>query len=443
MLWVICLLAVPGLMAHQNWDDHDRSNRYTALSMAKAYLDSTQQNSGSILFTIGDIDTFPLWYVQEIEDYRTDVRIVCTPYFNTDWYIDQMKQKAYESEPIPSQLTHDLYQYGSRDVVYHVGLTEKRWPIQDFMKWIASDRPQTKVKSLMEKQGRNLNDFSENYLDAVFYPTNKIRVPVNKKNVLETGLVKAKDTSEIVDYIDIDLPETGISKGQMMMLDIIANNDWKRPIYFSGGSFDEEEYIWMTEYLQLDGLVYKLVPIKTESESVISKGRIDSDLMFDIVKKWEWGNSGSPDIYHDPQTRKQGGVTYRITLARLLEKLLEDNKIERAKKVVEMAMTNIPIEHFGFYTYVEPFLDGYYKVGERKKAREVYYELKDVYQEQLLYYAEMSREEQNQNLDALFSALQGYRRNIDILVGNNDLEMIEGETDEFNAYVNRFSRFLE
>lgn len=442
VVWVICLLAVPGLMAHQNWDDHDRSNRYTALSMAKAYLDSTKQNVGSILFTIGDIDTFPLWYVQEIENYRTDTRIICTPYFNTDWYVDQMKRKVYESEPIPSQLTHDLYRYGSRDVIYYADLTEKRWSIQDFMKWIESDHPQTKVKSLIEKQGRDLSDFSESYLEAIFYPTNKIRVPVNRKNVLKTGLVKTKDSAEIVDYIDIDLPETGISKGQMMMLDIIANNDWKRPIYFSGGSFDEEEYIWMTDYLQLDGLVYKLVPIKTKTDSFFNRGRIDSDLMFEIVKKWEWGNSGSPDIYHDPQTRKQGGVSYRVTLARLLEKLLEERKIEKAKEVIEIAMTNIPVEYFGFYTFVEPYIDGYYKVGEKEKAVEIYKKIKAVYQGELSYYAEMSNDEQNQNLEAIFRTIQGYKRNINILMENEDIEFAEKEEEEFNSYLSRFSQFL-
>ncbi|WP_337251736.1 glycosyltransferase family 117 protein [Maribacter halichondriae] len=179
---VVCFFAVPGLMAYQNWDDHDRSNRYTALAMAKAYLDSTKKDAGSILFTIGDVDTFPLWYVQGIEGHRTDTRVIVTTYFNTDWYIDQMKRKAYKSEPIPSQLTHNLYKYGSRDVIYHAPMTDTRWPIQDFIKWVASDKPQTKVKSLLEKQGRDISSYSEGYLDVVFYPTNKIRVPVNKKS---------------------------------------------------------------------------------------------------------------------------------------------------------------------------------------------------------------------------------------------------------------------
>ena len=182
----LCLLAVPFLMAFQNWDDHDRSGRKTARSTAKAYLDSCQEDSGAILFTIGDNDTFPLWYAQEIEGHRTDVRVINTSLFATDWYIDQMKRKAYESDPIPSQLTHDKYSFGSREAIYHQPITESRWNIKDFMNWVGSDKPQTKFRHLFDKQGRDVSEYPASTLEIVYYPTNKIRVPVNKKNVLES-----------------------------------------------------------------------------------------------------------------------------------------------------------------------------------------------------------------------------------------------------------------
>ncbi|WP_299535215.1 DUF2723 domain-containing protein [Ulvibacterium sp.] len=439
----ICLMAVPVLMAQQNWDDHDRSDRYTALAMAKAYFDSTQENVGAILFTIGDMDTFPLWYAQEIENYRTDTRTIISGYLNFSWYIDQMKRKAYGSDPIPSQLTHEKYTYGSREVLYYAPITDKRWPIKDFLKWVASDHPRTKVKNLLEKQGRDISDFSEGYLDAVFYPTNKIRVPVDKEMVLATGLVAAKDSSRIVDYIDIDLPETGIRKSNLMMLDILANNNWKRPIYFSGGSFDEEEYIWMSDYLQLDGLVYKLVPIETKNESIFDKGRVDSELMYSIVKKWEWGNSGSPKIYHDPQTRKQFGVTNRVVLSRLLENLLKEDKLEKAKEIIDMAMIHIPVEHFAYYTFVEPFLDGYYKVGDPQKAQKLYAKLKRVYQERLYYYLALPSHEKYDNLEEILMDLQAYQRLLDILEQNGDSNIHEYETLEFNEYVNKLQDLLD
>nr|WP_299339475.1 DUF2723 domain-containing protein [Allomuricauda sp.] len=443
IITILCLIAVPFLMAFQNWDDHDRSNRYTAKSTAKAYLDSCQEDAGAILFTIGDNDTFPLWYAQEIENYRTDVRIINTSLFATDWYIDQMKRKAYESDPIPSQLTHDKYHYGARDAVYYFqGITDSRWNIKDFINWVGSDKPQTKFKYVLEKQGADLSDYSESNLDIVYYPTNKIRIPVNKQNVLDSGLVKQEDAHLIVDYIDIDLPKSALPKNRILMLDLIANNDWKRPIYFSGGSFDRAEYIWMKDYLQLDGLIYKLVPIKTENRNSFELGRIDSELMYDIVKKWEWGNSGSDDIYHDPQTRSQG-LSFRSNLARLMETLIAENKIEKAKEVIELAMTHLPVEHFGFYAFVEPYVDGYYKVGETTKARELFEKLKKVYQERLEYYSSAPLDQQYERIDDILADMQAYRRNIDILIENQDRDFAEKETLIFNEYIDKFSQFVD
>ena len=439
---ILCLLAVPGVMAFQNWDDHDRSNRFTTQSTAKAYLQSTKEDAGAILFTIGDNDTFPLWYAQEIEGFRTDVRVVNTSLFATDWYIDQMKKKAYESEAIPSQLTHNEYKWGSRDAIYFNELTESRWDIKDFMNWVGSDKDQTKFRSILQKKGADLSQYSESNLDVIFYPTNKIRVPVNKKNVLESGLVKAKDSASIVDYIDIDLPRSALPKNRILMLDIIANNDWKRPIYFSGGSFDPAEYIWMKDYLQLDGLVYKLVPIKTTNRSSYEMGRVDGDLMYDIVKKWDWGNAGSPAIYHDPQTRIQA-LTFRGNLARLTETLINENKIEKAKDVINIAIENMPVDNFGYYAFVEPFVDGYFKVGETEKARKLFQKLKNIYQERLDYYANLPFEEQRMFLDEIIPDLEAYSRNIDILITNQDKDTAEKETLIFNEYIAKFERFYQ
>ncbi len=436
-----CLLAVPTVMAVQNWDDHDRSNRFTANASAKAYLDSCQEDAGAILFTIGDNDTFPLWYAQEIEGYRTDVRIVCTSLFETDWYVDQMKRKAYESDPIPSQITHEKYRWGSRDVLYHQPLTENRWTIQDFINWIDSDEPRTKFKYLFEQRGADMSQYSEDTQNLVYYPTDKIRVPVNKENVLESGLVKEKDSALIVDYIDIDLPGA-ITKKSMMMLDIIANNDWKRPIYFSGGSFDDAEYIWMKDYLQLDGLAYKLVPIKTERPNSFEMGRIDTDLMYDIVTQWDWGNAGDPNIYHDTQTRIQS-VSYRGNLARLMEKLIAENKIEKAKDIIELSLTHMPVEIFGYYTLVEPFVEGYYQVGETMKARELYGKLKTIYQERLDYHAGTPVDQQYNNIDNIIADMEAYRRNIDMVIANDEREMAEKETLIFNEYIDKFQHFYK
>ena len=174
----------------------------------------------------------------------------------TDWYIDQTKRKTYKSDPIKSQLKHKNYAYGIRDYIKYEELTDSlRWDIKDFMGWVSSDDDRTKFKSLISQTGGNPLEYPKNTQEMVFYPTNKIRLPVNKENVLKSGIVSEEDKDEIVSYIDIDLPKTGITKNQLLMIDILANNDWKRPIYFTGGSYEDSEYIWMKEYLQLDGLV--------------------------------------------------------------------------------------------------------------------------------------------------------------------------------------------
>ena len=437
-----CFLAVPVLMGFQNWDDHDRSNRRTAQSTAKAYLNSTQKDAGAILFTIGDNDTFPLWYAQEIEGYRTDVRVINTSLFATDWFIDQMKRKAYSSDPIPSQLTHDLYHYGSRDAIYFQEVTDKRWDIKDFISWVGSDKPQTKFKYLLGAQGADLSQYSDANLDIVYYPTNKIRVPVNKENVLASGLVKAKDSALIVDYIDIDLPRSALPKNRLLMLDLLANNDWKRPIYFSGGSFEAGEYLWLKDYLQLDGLVYKLVPIKTKYESVFEMGRIDTELMAEIVKSWDWGNAGDPDVYLDTQTRIQG-LSFRSNIARLIETQIAENKLSEAKEILDLTMENLPVKGFDYYNFVVPFIEGYYAVGATQEARAIFYELKTIYQEHLDYYAFMDVASQYDHIQDIIENLEGYRRILDVLSAGDQKEITQRERDEFEGFMDKFSHFYE
>ena len=411
VLVTLCLLGVPLLMGYQNWDDHDRSDRFTAQSMARSYLQSIQKNKGAMIFTIGDNDTFALWYAQDIEGYRTDVRTINSSLLGTDWYIDQMKRKTYESEPIPSQMTHDLYAYGVRDVIrYQPVLDSVRWDIKDFMNWVASDHPRTKIKDLMQKSGNDVNQLPESQQEGVFYPTRKIRIPVNKENVLKSGIVNPEDADKIVPYIDIDLPESAILKNQMMMLDIVANNDWERPIYFTGGSYSDSEYLWMKKYLQLEGLVYKLVPIKTDlgKDNPYLMGRIDADLMYDIVTQWNWGNSESPEIYHDPETRKNS-ISFRSNMARLSEQLINEGKKNKAKTIIDLALEKMPLDYFGFYSLMVPFVDGYYSIDEIEKAQELSRNIGFKYYDRLNYFSSLDADLQYSLGDEIITEIERYR----------------------------------
>lgn len=425
----VTTLAAPVLLATQNWDDHDRSNRYTAQSMGKMYLDSCDENA--ILFTIGDNDTFALWYAQNIEGYRQDVRIVNTSLFQTDWYIDDMRKKAFSSDPVPSQLTHDKYKFGSRDFLFFKETKEDTIDIKRWMDWIADDSPKTTVPL---ESGQVANTF----------PSKVVRIPVDKEAVLRNGIVAQKDSSLIVPEIFITLKGDILYKNRMMMLDIIANNDWKRPIYFSGGSFGDDDYLWMKDYLQLEGVVYKLVPIKTpvSERNPFDMGRIDSDKMYDIVMSYDWGNSGSPDIYHDTETRRNG-ITYRSNLARLAETLIDEGKNEKAEKVLDLGMEKMPVKYFEYYSLLEPFVLGYYELDKPEKARAIFEEVTEKYQEKLLFFSGMKVNRQYSMADEIISNMERYRSLVDIVIVYDSEVYGKSEAAKFNDYLKLFRHFYD
>jgi hypothetical protein len=424
----VTLLAAPVLLATQNWDDHDRSNRRTANSMGRMYLDSCDENA--ILFTIGDNDTFALWYQQNIEEYRQDVRIVNTSLFQTDWYIDDMKKKAFTSDPIPSQLTHEKYTYGTRDVIAFQETKEDTVDIKTWMDWVESDNPITKVEL---NSGQMISSF----------PSKIIRVPVDKEAVLRNGIVEQKDADLIVPYIDITLTGDFVYKNRLLMLDIIANNNWERPIYFSGGAFGNDDYLWMKDYLQLDGVVYKLVPIRTKVDprNPFDMGRIDGDKMYDIVMSWDWGNSGESFVYHDTETRRNG-ITYRSNLARLAETLIREGKKEKAENILDLAMEKMPVKYFEYYSLVEPFAAGYYQIDKPEKARKVYEEVSAKLQEYLKYYGGMDLQAQGDMIEDIYSKMNQYESLVELTYTFDTPEYYAQEKKEFLSYLSPFRGFF-
>ena len=418
-------LAVPVLMGSQNWDDHDRSNRYTAQSMAKMYLDSCDENA--IIFTIGDNDTFALWYAQGIEKYRQDVRIVNTSLFQTDWYIDDMKKKAFDSDPIPSQLSHDKYKYGSRDFLFFQKTRKDTINIKDWMDFVANDSKKTQVE-LESRQWVNT------------FPTKVIKIPVDKEAVLQNGIVDPKDADKIVPNIFITLKGDVIYKNRLLMLDVIANNNWERPIYFSGGAFGDDDYIWMKEFLQLEGVLYKLVPIRTplDKNNPYEMGRIDGEKMYSIVMNWKWGNSGDSAIYHDVETRRNG-ITYRSTLSRLANVLIEEGQNDKAENVLDLAMEKMPVDYFEFYSLLEPFILYYYQINKVEKARAVYQSVVRHYQEHLFFYSKLSYNKQEAIGDEIFSDLGRYRGLLDVLASFDNQEYTVIEAERFNEYLQKFN----
>lgn len=420
-----CLAAIPLLMATQNWDDHDRSGRYTAVAKAKAFLDSCEPNA--ILFTQADNDTFPLWYTQEIENYRTDVRVVCSTYLTADWYIDQMKRQAYDSMPLPISFKRDDYKGDHHDYVLYNPATDARIGVDDFLSFVKSDDERAKIT--ME------NGHSVNY-----YPTAKLRLPVDRDTIIRTETVAKAQHKDIVPYIDIDLPDNAIYKNNLIMLDIIANNKWKRPVYFAGGSTENEDYLWMKDYLRLDGMVYRLVPVKTtmsEDASPLDIGYIDSGKMLDTVKKWQWGNSGNPHVYIDPETRHTGSL-FRHNMARLSDTLIAEGKTKQAAEVIGIAMKNMPLDTYGLYFTLEPFADGYYKVNNKKAARNLAAKIIRKYREQLAYYHSLDKGLQKSYATEIMTNIERYRNILLIIKENRDLAYYQQQKNDFNRHNKMF-----
>ena len=455
----LLVVTCPILLSYNNWDDHDRSKRYTAQTLAKAYLDSIDEDKQAMIFTIGDNDTFALWYAQEIENHRTDVRTINTSLLATDWYMDQMKRKAYKSDPILSNLTHKQYAFGNRDYIKHESLIDSvRWDLKDFMNWISSDNKRTKYKFLLEQYGYEKEDLENVPLftqNMIYYPTNKLRFYVNKENVIKSGIINPSEIDKIVDYIDIDIPKSGLYKNQILMLDILSKNDWERPIYFTGGSYKDSEYIWMKDYLQLDGLVYKLVPIKTpiNEENPYQMGRIEPNRMYDIVKKWEWGNSESPEIYHDPETRKNS-ISFRGNLHRLAEEFIKAGDYEKAAEMIELNFEKMPLDYFEYYSLSEPYISSYYKIGEAEKAQKLFKKLEKKYLDQIRYYSISMRDYDDifplsNFAENIFTYTERYRGLIEneILLGNyifaaESIEKFINYTEIFKSIYGEYDYYI-
>lgn len=420
---IFSLLAVPALMGFQNWDDHDRGDRYLAQLNAQTYLESCDPNA--ILFTIGDNDTFPLWYMQQIEGVRRDIKIVNTSLFATDWYIDQMKKKTYDADPIPSKLQHHQYKYGTLDVAYHMPhpqLKDSVISLSTFMKWIASSNDATYYET-------------ESGVKEKIYPTNKIRIPVNKANALKYGIVAAKDADKMVDYIDIQIDDV-ITKNRILMLDILDNFDWTRPIYFTGGANASEEYIWLKDYLQLDGMAFKLVPIKTPiaDRSMFDMGRIDPEKMYENIKKWDWKTINNGEIYLDEQA-KRNAISLRNNLMRLSEEFLIKGDTATAKEVLDLSLHKMPIEDFDHFSISLGYPELYYRIGDKDKARQTFETLATIFKQYLDHYYTYSVEDFQYAKDDIETNLYMYRT----LVLNQVLRFDDDETYGKNA----LSEYLE
>jgi len=374
---LICLVAVPGLMAQQNWDDHDRSGRYATLAYAKNYLNSCAPNA--ILFTYGDNDTFPLWYAQEVEGIRRDIRIVNISLLAGDWYINQMRRKAYDSDPVPMSLSAEKVEPGVRDQIPVMDRLSKPENLSDLIDFVGSDNKATRL----ETQSGKMMDY---------FPGKNIYLPVDSAKVLKNGTVQKEDADLIVDRLDWSLKNNYLYKNSMMILDIIASTNWERPIYFSIG-MGPENYLGLEKYFQLEGATYRLVPIESEN-SYGEYGRINTDLLYDnLMNKFEYGRIKEPDVYMDQfHIITCGIMSFRSNHVRLAAQLNDENKSEKAIKVLDRCMEELPISKLPIDYALVGFIQEYYRAGAIEKANKLLLRIAENSYEKMDYFLSLEPE---------------------------------------------------
>lgn len=325
----IALFAAPVLMALQGWDDHDRTGKTTALDMAKNYLNSCEPNA--ILFTNADNDTYPLWYAQEVEGIRTDVRVVNLQFLSTASYIDQMKRKQDQSEALPISTTREKYKEGVRDYLSYVdyGLTDSV-ELKDLLAILTSDHNDDKIQ---------MNDGSyENFL-----PSQHLKLSIDPTKVVATHTVPAAQKHLIADQMEWKFNKNHLFKSELMVFDIIANNQWKRPIYFATNVSDDT-YVGLDQYLYQEGFAYRLLPLKPTSDVATDKSaRTNNALAYQHYEKFALDGFKEAK-YLDPESRRVLHATWGFANT-LSSNLIQNNQIKQAERVIQLSMDKLPLKN--------------------------------------------------------------------------------------------------
>ncbi len=365
-------LVVPVIMAVENWDDHDRSDRYFSVDSARNFLSSCDQDA--VLFTGGDNDTFPLWYSQEVEGFRTDVRVIVLSYFNTDWYIKQMTRQAYDSEPIPFTLSEEHFRQGGPNdylpFVENPNIQNKAINLRSYMNLIRQDHQAIKVPTMLG---------SYNSL-----PSRTLYLPVDKEKIIQKGIVPEEMHDLIPDQMVFRLKRGGLEKNTLMILDMIIANDWERPIYFNNTSL-QNAGIDFREYVVQEGNAYRLLPIRRAD---MQTDLVNTDVMYDnLMNNFYFREMDNPNVYYSEDYRNFA-LNHRSTFNTLAEMLLQEGDNERAREVMNRCLEVMPDKSIPYdYSNVQT-CSLLFQLNEDEKAADIAEKLGTRAEEFLAYYTE-------------------------------------------------------
>ncbi|MFK7755747.1 MAG: DUF2723 domain-containing protein [Flavobacteriales bacterium] len=363
LVGVLCM-SVPAVMVYYGWDDHSRAGRRTGVDFAQNYLESLQPNA--IVITNGDNDTFPLWYAQEVEGIRTDVRVVNNSLLQTDWYADQMKRDAYEGKAVPIGLTEEQYRQGTRDAA-------EMQPSDSYVELEAQFRVFLD-DAKFEKEGRE-----------PYFPSDKWKLTIDSAHVIEMGVVDPENADLIVD--EMRWERSGrLLKNSILIYDIIRNNNWERPIYFAS-TIGKEAFNGLEDYFQLEGLAYRLVPIKSKSDNLFQMGRVDTDVMYEnVMSKFKWGNmqDTTMNIYMDENNLRMVS-NLRMQFANLADALTDEGDTERAINVLDKGMDVMPEKVVPFDEQILYIAEEYAEAGDTEKGEALFNRYFELVEEKLDY----------------------------------------------------------
>ncbi len=363
-------LIAPAIMASEGWNDHDRSLRTLSRDCAVNYLQSCAPNA--ILFTNGDNDTFPLWYAQEVEGIRTDVRVINLSLLQTDWYIKQMRRAAYDSKPVPFSIPEEKLESEKLAYVVLNGQNPKPMALQEVLSYIISDDPNNKYDN-----GGDLIDMS---------PTKNFYVNVDSLKVMRNKVISVKDTARLVKRISWEMGGRNyITKNDLLVLDLVANNKWDRPIYFAVTTGDEA-YVGLKKYFQLEGLAYRFVPIKQTELEESQGGRVNTTAMYDnIMNKFLWGGMDKKGVNLDENCSRMVG-NLRMQMSILAAALLNEGKEKKAKDVLDKCLSMMPDENIPYDGTIFTICATYYQLHEIEKGNELAKKLFDIFEGDLRVY---------------------------------------------------------
>ena len=345
-------LVIPTVMVAKGWDNHNRANRYHSVDFAKNLLNSCAPNA--ILFTGGDNDTFPLWYVQEVEGFRTDVRVCNLSLLGTHWYVDQMKRKTYLSEKLPISLEYENFAEGRNDIIpfYENPNVKNGINLKDYMKLVKTNSPAIQVPLTSGEMTSTL-------------PSSSLFLPINTEAIRRMNIVRPDLMPFVRDTMQWNLGKRDLYKSDLIMLDIIATNDWKRPIYFSG-TLSGENYLNLKEYMQLEGYAYRLMPVKVTGAT---DGFVNSDLMAEnLMKKSFWREMNNPNTYYDNTFKGSPVFSARIAFFRLIDQLIREGKKEKAKEALNFILKAMPDDPISYDQISSNYVKFLFDVGETQRA---------------------------------------------------------------------------